>query len=85
MLLGRLTKIILGQMCCIPSTDTDLGRAQSRFYAIMDKFSLSQTYGSCRELTALENICEVAQDARHLFIFLPLNEWHDNMCQKHVI
>lgn len=83
MLLGRLTKIILGQMCCLPSTDTDLGRAQSSFYAIMDKFSLSQTYGSCRELTALESICEVAQDARD-FIFLPLNGWH-NMCQTHVI
>lgn len=36
---GRLTKIIVGQRGCLFFRDTDVGLAQSRLYALVDKTS----------------------------------------------
>lgn len=65
---GRLTKIILGQRGCLLSNDTDLGLTQSRFYAVVDRTSWSQTNGSFPEVKEFKSICVDA----HSHIFPPL-------------
>lgn len=62
-----MLKIIVGQRGCLLSKETDLGLAQSRFYALVDKTSLSKTNGSFTEVKTFKSVSEVA----HSNIFWP--------------